>query len=730
MKWVSSVIMGLLWAVAMVSFFFGTASCFGLVFCAAGAIVGTILECVLSRKVFNMQGSEKQSMRQKQRLKISLPCSLALFLFTYFLPTVIQFLPWDAMKVIQILESSDLFLKTFSVCFFFRSLSSCYSPMLSMEITAIAFMCAGFMSEHRYGNICRPYWLMDYLTENGYMFEKALWSIALPALIMIAAIPFISNIVRPSFSKILAFIFILPVLSLLTYACVIFIEPPMMIPSMKPSIPPLPPSNEPPPPPPPEKIALVKLETLYRPPERFGGFYFRTGVSDSLKNWGLEAASNSSSGETWASFPAGASNIDPEFSGAGKDDSSATEPKEQSVKIVTTVYIIKKDVKNPLALVSPLSYNPVDIPDARFTRAYRIESAAPGIGSTLEDINLDNKYSRQTLENPAWTTEQKMRLTQIPEDSRLTELCNTITGEIEERRRRLLVPKVAAVVSYLNKNGIYSSRKGKEVENETVDKFLFGDLTGGSKQFAFSAILLLRAAGVPARLACGYRVSRPSDEETEKLLINEAHWAEWPEIYLAGTGWLPLMITPEKVLDRESPPPENDIEEILADIVQQKTSQIKAGNSNVTIIFGILYWSLLIPLFFLMLFIIVRIWIRYISFWLVRKDQEAMRIRAVEEALKLLAACGYPRQYGETYMMFSKRIIGRDRRDVGDTGKALGVICEMSKDAYEHRRIITFGEWNRALNNLSISMTKAFFFTPWNVMPWRLPVNKKIKTEK
>ena len=70
-----------------------------------------------------------------------------------------------------------------------------------------------------------------------------------------------------------------------------------------------------------------------------------------------------------------------------------------------------------------------------------------------------------------------------------------------------------------------------------VDHFLFTLNRGYSDYHASTMVVLLRAAGVPARLAVGYATGQ-WDDQTKVYVVRERHAHAWPEVYFNGYGWV------------------------------------------------------------------------------------------------------------------------------------------------------------------------------------------------
>ncbi|WP_410666509.1 DUF3488 and transglutaminase-like domain-containing protein [Amycolatopsis sp. cmx-4-68] len=70
-------------------------------------------------------------------------------------------------------------------------------------------------------------------------------------------------------------------------------------------------------------------------------------------------------------------------------------------------------------------------------------------------------------------------------------------------------------------------------------KFLFETRRGTSEQFAAAYVALARIVGIPARLVVGFRSPAPPDAGGGYTVRNGDVMA-WPEVAVAGAGWVPL----------------------------------------------------------------------------------------------------------------------------------------------------------------------------------------------
>ncbi len=80
-------------------------------------------------------------------------------------------------------------------------------------------------------------------------------------------------------------------------------------------------------------------------------------------------------------------------------------------------------------------------------------------------------------------------------------------------------------------------------DSDGVDNFLFETQEGYSDYFASSMAVLLRAAGVPTRLAAGYAPGE-LDEESGHRFIKDSDSHGWVQVYFPAYGWIDFEPTP------------------------------------------------------------------------------------------------------------------------------------------------------------------------------------------
>lgn len=195
-------------------------------------------------------------------------------------------------------------------------------------------------------------------------------------------------------------------------------------------------------------------------------------------------------------------------------------------------------------------------------------------------------------------------------------------------------------MDYFNKNFRYTLRPGmvKDGENE-IEKFLFERKTGYCTHFASAAVMILRTLGVPARLAQGYMISGYRVNANKKTSVRDSNAHAWVELYIDGTGWVPVDFTPSSTNaealagrdpdngqsewdaeenergepevteqpDEEAETEEDDVSEDVGDEGKEETEQNEAHPSESRIVF-----RMVLVVFILGCVCLAGIWLRHL----------------------------------------------------------------------------------------------------------------------
>ena len=161
------------------------------------------------------------------------------------------------------------------------------------------------------------------------------------------------------------------------------------------------------------------------------------------------------------------------------------------------------------------------------------------IGS-VADVSADVlRAARQFY--PDWAGK---RYFQLPEElpQRVRELANELTAGSDNP-----YDKAKAIEAYLRLIPVDYQMRDIPPARDAVDYFLFEAQEGYFDYHASAMVVLLRAAGVPARLAVGYLLDASAfDSRAQQYNIREAHAYAWPEVYFSGIGWMPFNPSPDR----------------------------------------------------------------------------------------------------------------------------------------------------------------------------------------
>ncbi len=150
-----------------------------------------------------------------------------------------------------------------------------------------------------------------------------------------------------------------------------------------------------------------------------------------------------------------------------------------------------------------------------------------------------NLLQEQGTNYPQWVTDKYLDLpAALPPRVRLLALTQT-AGSASQFERVVRIREHLRTITY--SQDIEPPPPG----SDALEFFLFNQKAGYSDYFGSAMAVLLRAAGVPARLAIGYG-SGDFDRDLGAYVVREADAHAWTEVYFPDFGWVPFEPTPTK----------------------------------------------------------------------------------------------------------------------------------------------------------------------------------------
>lgn len=154
---------------------------------------------------------------------------------------------------------------------------------------------------------------------------------------------------------------------------------------------------------------------------------------------------------------------------------------------------------------------------------YRVRAAA--FNPSLKELRAAGH------DYPAWVT---ARYLQLP--ANLSEGIRRLSAQLT-RDQPTNYDQAAAITTYLRENITYDLTISAPPPGiDPLDWFLFTWKSGFCNYYASAEVLLLRAAGLPARLVVGYAPGTYQPDGSYRISARDAH--AWPEVYFSEIGWV------------------------------------------------------------------------------------------------------------------------------------------------------------------------------------------------
>jgi len=125
------------------------------------------------------------------------------------------------------------------------------------------------------------------------------------------------------------------------------------------------------------------------------------------------------------------------------------------------------------------------------------------------------------------------------QDSRLPSAGNPRTRALAESLRAQAGSDYAfvqAVLGYLRAGGFTYTTTPERLGPDAIDEFLFDTREGFCGHYASAFVVLMRAAGVPARIVTGY-LGGEWNPIGGYLIVRQSDAHAWAEVWLEGRGW-------------------------------------------------------------------------------------------------------------------------------------------------------------------------------------------------
>jgi len=188
---------------------------------------------------------------------------------------------------------------------------------------------------------------------------------------------------------------------------------------------------------------------------------------------------------------------------------------------------------------------PTQAPDARVVLTY--DDVLIGAEPLTEPVSFDQVSYTHTRSTQPLAAAARRQDTALP--PRGNPRARALAASLRERAGSDAA-LVEAVLDYLRTGGFVYSLEPERLGADAIDDFLFRTRIGFCGHYASAFVVLMRAAGVPARVVTGY-LGGEWIPYGGYLLVRQSEAHAWAEVWLEGRGWTRLdptaVVAPERL---------------------------------------------------------------------------------------------------------------------------------------------------------------------------------------
>jgi hypothetical protein len=396
-------------------------------------------------------------------------------------------------------------------------------------------------------------------------------------------------------------------------------------------------SDLPPPPPPPDRVALVIFEDWFRPPQEI--FFSLARVEKDVVS--------------------------------SRDTTRA------------------KTIKSQVHLLVEMPMVPALI---RYVASETLKVRRPFVASysfisTLSSGDPTEVLGPEDLGDPAWSLEQKRTLVEVQPHQKVDLLVMELIKD-----EPLSGGKIGKIKEWLEESVAVSEKAGDKNSGKPLQDIIADKQPCGMEQLSRALVDMLRRAGIPAQLNEGF-VYAPGPEFKKEILLTSQHRQHWAEVFLAGVGWTPVPLHPNNILDKADPPPQPDLEDLLARLNEQEDPDQPSVTGK----------EVRTPMIHILKFLFVGLLGLVLHPLLLAFSRKSLLLSFRHE-LRILRLSGLSRGFGESWEEFIERTKFRSRFCSDALSRTLDLVKAASEPKGESSRVEP--AWQA--------------FKVWFILPWLL----------
>ncbi len=216
----------------------------------------------------------------------------------------------------------------------------------------------------------------------------------------------------------------------------------------------------------------------------------------------------------------------------------------------------------PVTLTGPSTDYRIIMEPTQQNWVYSLRYARPLSSGLLETadyrlhnlVEIEDEYQYRARSWPQVKLEPELPEWRRQLESRLPGSDNPRTRELAARLRAEAVDDRALVRAALGmfrtEPYVYTLQPPRLEGGNRADQFLFDTRKGFCEHFASSFVVLMRAAGVPARVVAGYQGGEVNPVN-RTVIVHQFDAHAWAEVWFAGEGWVRVdptaQVAPERI---------------------------------------------------------------------------------------------------------------------------------------------------------------------------------------
>ena len=224
----------------------------------------------------------------------------------------------------------------------------------------------------------------------------------------------------------------------------------------------------------------------------------------------------------------------------GSKDGNISLSRPHKYNVRHSIYLLRKGASSVFSLSG---LNTIELPEV-FLSSMGVMGMRQGDAEKRKKYTVNsNFYNYNSINKGSLKVgEAEVKYRQLPMSGMAKKLKDLTMKVVRPQDNEL--QKIVRIKNFLARNCKYSLKVDNPQNRSPLDNFLFYERRGHCVLFATAYTLMLRAAGIPARMVNGF-AGGDYDIKKGVYVMKSSHAHAWTEIYFKNYGWVVCDPTPE-----------------------------------------------------------------------------------------------------------------------------------------------------------------------------------------